>query len=216
MEQSKTCHQCNQIYSLTDFHRDSTRKSGYRDKCKKCVKKDSAFYYDTNKELRLAQVKANAILNAEKRRAYQKQYVLKNRQKLRESAVKRRLNNLAATRAKSREYRKANLEKVRINEANYYARNKEKVIYKQHKRRSLKKGNASYLITAKDLRRLKNSPCFACGSKTNLTMDHIIPIAKGGSHGIGNLMTLCRGCNGQKSARTWMEYRLWLLHSVSP
>ncbi len=40
--------------------------------------------------------------------------------------------------------------------------------------------------------------CAHCGSVQNLTMDHVIPKAVGGTNHINNLQTLCGGCNKKK------------------
>lgn len=40
--------------------------------------------------------------------------------------------------------------------------------------------------------------CAYCGSTKNLTIDHIIPICRGGSDDIKNLQCLCRDCNRKK------------------
>lgn len=43
--------------------------------------------------------------------------------------------------------------------------------------------------------------CKGCGQtnlETNLTIDHIIPLARSGQNDISNLQTLCRTCNQQK------------------
>lgn len=43
-----------------------------------------------------------------------------------------------------------------------------------------------------------NHCCVKCGSKRNLEVDHIIPIAKGGKSSFDNLQTLCHRCNIRK------------------
>lgn len=43
--------------------------------------------------------------------------------------------------------------------------------------------------------------CKACGAETNLTVDHIVPLSKGGTDDLGNLQFLCARCNSSKGAR---------------
>lgn len=43
--------------------------------------------------------------------------------------------------------------------------------------------------------------CRQCGSDDNLTLDHIVPQSKGGSHAEENLQVLCRSCNSAKKNR---------------
>lgn len=43
-----------------------------------------------------------------------------------------------------------------------------------------------------------NHQCRSCGQATKLSIDHIIPLASGGSNDISNLQTLCSQCNSQK------------------
>lgn len=49
---------------------------------------------------------------------------------------------------------------------------------------------------------LSPGKCRKCSSVNQLTIDHIIPVAKGGTHDRSNLQCLCRPCNREKSDRT--------------
>ncbi|BBD58181.1 hypothetical protein NIES2109_09520 [Nostoc sp. HK-01] len=52
--------------------------------------------------------------------------------------------------------------------------------------------------------------CQSCGKtaeETNLTIDHIIPLAQGGQNDISNLHTLCLTCNQAKSDKTDQRFR---------
>lgn len=48
--------------------------------------------------------------------------------------------------------------------------------------------------------------CCQCGSKSNLEIDHIIPLSKGGRHDEDNFQVLCRKCNRTKSNKLDYEY----------
>lgn len=48
--------------------------------------------------------------------------------------------------------------------------------------------------------------CLSCRSTNNISIDHIIPISKGGQHNCLNVQPLCRSCNSKKGARC-TDYR---------
>ena len=47
-----------------------------------------------------------------------------------------------------------------------------------------------------------SNKCLRCGTKENLSIDHIIPRSKGGHNGHRNMQTLCVECNQWKGERT--------------
>jgi len=50
--------------------------------------------------------------------------------------------------------------------------------------------------------------CGYCGGRgKSLECDHVIPIAKGGTNELGNLITACRGCNRKKRDKMLEEWR---------
>lgn len=48
--------------------------------------------------------------------------------------------------------------------------------------------------------------CLACGSTGPLTVDHVIPLSKGGANTLKNLQPLCEACNQAKGTRK-VDYR---------
>lgn len=118
------------------------------------------------------------------------------------------------TYAKNRDVRKARSKNWRANNPERYKEqmrewrenNKQRKQELEHRRRARKQKNGVYLITDKDMRYL-SGPCAYCGSTENITMDHVIPISRGGTHGIGNLVPACLSCNNSKLDKTFAEWK---------
>jgi 5-methylcytosine-specific restriction endonuclease McrA len=61
-------------------------------------------------------------------------------------------------------------------------------------------------------RKLARGICYYCGltfSPKELTMDHIVPIIRGGKSTRGNIVTACKDCNSKKKHMLpieWEEY----------
>jgi 5-methylcytosine-specific restriction endonuclease McrA len=49
--------------------------------------------------------------------------------------------------------------------------------------------------------------CLACGRVAKLTVDHVVPVSRGGSDDISNLQPLCGPCNSRKGNRRIIDYR---------
>jgi 5-methylcytosine-specific restriction endonuclease McrA len=79
-----------------------------------------------------------------------------------------------------------------------------------HKRNIIMRNGDVRTVTDRDWQRLSaryDHRCFYCGKKAKLAMDHIIPVARGGRHAIGNLIPACKNCNSQKRTRLIVEWR---------
>jgi 5-methylcytosine-specific restriction endonuclease McrA len=62
-------------------------------------------------------------------------------------------------------------------------------------------------------RRLAKGVCHYCGRKTaprSLTMDHVVPIARGGRSTKGNVVPACKECNNKKKQLLPMEWEQYL------
>lgn len=54
---------------------------------------------------------------------------------------------------------------------------------------------------AKEVFQRDRYSCQLCGYMQDLTIDHKMPLSKGGSNDLENLWTLCKRCNGKKKDR---------------
>jgi 5-methylcytosine-specific restriction endonuclease McrA len=67
--------------------------------------------------------------------------------------------------------------------------------------------NGSFKVFPHELNQILAQPCFYCGTTEGITIDHLIPISRGGRHSIGNLVASCKSCNSSKGNRTVSEFR---------
>lgn len=96
-------------------------------------------------------------------------------------------------RERSREYRKSHPEVIRTLSA---------------ARRAREKGALGKLSAKEvaDLVRFQGGKCAYCRQITKLTIDHIIPLSRGGRHCRENIQMVCMPCNRAKSARDPIEF----------
>lgn len=80
------------------------------------------------------------------------------------------------------------------------------------KRRAKLANNGIFQISKKDLQRFNNAKCFYC-NEAGTTIDHIIPVSRGGAHSIGNLLPCCKPCNSSKGNKTITEWKKTLRYS---
>jgi hypothetical protein len=59
--------------------------------------------------------------------------------------------------------------------------------------------------------RRDNNACVYCGSKKDLTIDHIVPKSKGGGNTWDNLVTCCITCNSKKGDKLLGETNMRLM-----
>ena len=52
-----------------------------------------------------------------------------------------------------------------------------------------------------------NGHCAYCGKEAKLTLDHVIPLSKGGKHSKDNAVAACAHCNSSKGNRTLAEWK---------
>ncbi|EFK05374.1 HNH endonuclease domain protein [delta proteobacterium NaphS2] len=61
--------------------------------------------------------------------------------------------------------------------------------------------------------RLQKGECYYCGRKVgreNLTMDHVVPLIRGGKSSKGNVVAACKECNNKKKYLLPLEWEAYL------
>jgi len=62
-------------------------------------------------------------------------------------------------------------------------------------------------------RRIADGVCYYCRGRVgsrNLTMDHVVPMARGGRSTRGNLVPACKDCNSKKKSMVPVEWQAYL------
>jgi 5-methylcytosine-specific restriction endonuclease McrA len=216
MTEYKTCKRCGQTQPIGNYHQAKASLDGKRNTCKKCTKELDAArykknasqqreraldYYYQNKEAQLAKHKqrrdSDPVAYAHRRR----QNRLKNLEVYKRLEYEQRLRHRDRRLAQQRLRSKETIELNTI---------------KNNRRRARLASTASYKVSVKEMAKLKSSPCFVCGNLGKKEIDHIIPLSRSGTNGIGNYMALCEPCNASKYNKTFMEWRLYRIKVENP
>lgn len=202
----KKCSKCQEVKPATPeyFHRTSEKKDGLYPSCKVCVRK----YHQANKEALSEYTRQWRAANPERATATTESWVRKNPEKVYVTQRKYYLAHQEESRQRSRNWRTVNRDKSRQTTSQWAKDNPTKRSAKDQRRRARKVGNGGN-YTAKeweDLCELYDYRCLACGEQKPLTVDHVVPLSKGGTNDIDNIQPLCRNCNSIKHDKA-IDYR---------
>lgn len=122
--------------------------------------------------------------------------------------------NDASLRQRKKEYDKAyvqnNREKYNAYQTAYYMNKyhtdadfRAAMLLRTYKRRTL---GTLTVQQWRDICELFDNSCAYCGSKHNLTMDHVVPAAGGGLTEYYNIIPACKSCNSSKNAKDIIEW----------
>ena len=175
-------------------------------------------WYKKNKDHATATRLKYRAENQEKETQYAIAYREANRDRISATQAAYRDKNKAGFKARDAEKYKANTEKCKAYNKNWYANNPDAVSIKNQNRRSrvknvggrLSKGLPQKLIA------LQRGKCACCGLPLgeNYHLDHIMPLALGGTNTDDNIQLLRGECNNQKHAKhpvDFMQERGFLL-----
>ena len=183
-QEVKRCPACQQWLPLNMFTREARKWDSLAGTCKECLRK-------------------RFIPHREARRERSREWGRANPEKILEAC---------------RRYREANPEKVRkAQRRSYGAKREERIEYalrwakknpdkrlaKDQRRRARKRAadGADYTTSEHIAGRIEawGFCCYLCGAAKE-AVDHVIPLAEGGSHWPANLRPVCKSCNSKKGA----------------
>lgn len=200
-------------------------KCGATDRCKKgdckpCKKIRAAKWYEKNRDVirkRCSDWYANNTEQA-KSLALARRCADGQREKAAQKSAKWRENNPEKLKAYREAWYAANAQKVKILNAAYYAANPNVAKLAWQNRRAKKQASGGVLSKglAPKLFKLQKGKCACCEQPLgeNYHLDHIMPLALGGSNTDSNIQLLHQRCNNQKSKKhpvDFMQSRGFLL-----
>lgn len=194
---TKTCNKCKMNKPIDDFSINKRNKTdGRQPKCKACNsqyyaersesinKRVSEHYHNNHERILIERVELRKRPDAKAKKAEQdRKYYLLNK-----SQVQKRY----------RQWAKENREWLSAYHSAW-----------EPKRRFLIEKNGNNSLTKAEVRELFMSHpyCEYCGSVENLSLDHIIPITRGGQHCLENVTVACMTCNTSKNNKLLSEWK---------
>lgn len=177
LENLLVCKWCGIEQPIDEFTFENKAENRRKHYCKACNQKRLQKYYSENRAKLLNQKKQNY-------RADKPKYL-----------------------EKSRQYRKSNPDKVKASMATWINNNPDAIKRNNKKRKAVTRGASAKYISVKEIQKLSTAPCFYCGSTEDIQIDHVVPIARGGTHSIGNLISACKNCNSSKNKWFLTEWK---------
>ena len=200
---TKSCKACDTIKNISEFYKSNQTKDGLTYRCKACRALYVKEYRENNAQKMRESANKSYAKNKEKRNKYGKQYHKDNKEKVNKWV---------------RQYYLDNKERIRDRNKKHHHDNKNNEDYiasktnARHKRRALIITSSDGTVPInifplnKELRELLELQIFKCYScscdiSDNKHLDHHVPLSKGGTHSIDNVVWLCPTCNLQKHAK---------------
>jgi len=214
------CRPCMRAYNKRKYWEDPEkgrqRVKDYADEHRDEVRKRYRRLYWANPEKYRQLSAANQRLNPDRVRAYRLSYWQMNKIQLSEKSRAHRDANpelyqqkdrnahqrrLGTRRAYGKAYYHAHTEAMSLYRKEWNRRNPDRVFEWKARRHAAKLSTQVERINRAIVIERDGSACYICGKvleRHEITIDHVIPLSKGGSHTYDNLRVACRPCNSRK------------------
>lgn len=191
----KTCTKCGIDKDLSCFRKSKKGRFGVLSQCKDCKKISDADYHER-------------VKNTPEYKAKVKKYYEENRQEILDYHKRYNIENSE----KIKEYRKNNKESIAQRFRDWCAKNPEKVRARNLKAKAKRRYGTIGKFTKEDIEKIlmaqrhKCAYCHANLKKIGYHLDHIIPLAKGGTNWPNNIQACCEDCNWEKNAKDPIDF----------
>lgn len=229
----KICTKCKELKTISNFSKNKNNKDGLKFQCKLCDKIEIAAHRKKFPEKAIAYRASYYLKNSDYIKNKMKERYAKSPEKFKAVSRKKYLENPNYAKNYSNQYRIKNIEKVtndlhiwRLNNKKHiqeyskkYALNNHDILRNNWRLRRARKKGAEGTHTANDIKNLQilqKNKCICCKKsiKNKFHVDHIMPLALGGSNSKENIQLLCPHCNVKKHAKhpvDFMQSRGYLL-----
>lgn len=148
---------------------------------------------------------------------YHKEYYQKNREKLLEQGKQNYLQNRKKKIEQAAKRNKTHREEHNAAAAKWRKNNPQKHLEQQRRRRAKKYGcESGPVFTLEELINFYGNYCMYPGcERSDLTIDHIVPLSIGGAHVVWNQQILCVMHNCSKGNRNCTDYRPFIVVDIN-
>ena len=198
----------------------------YREKNKKEISKKDKERYEKNKIVKLKKAKEYNESHKEEKKRYNQEYYKNNKEKIKKYNKKYRQENKKRISEYNKQYRIENIDKLLEYSKEYYKNNKEKSseYYRKYRKENpeicfnndtskrLRKENQGRGITKEQWLEMMDFFNWRCAysdiilNKDNRSIDHIMPLSRGGEHEPWNCVPMEKYLNMNKHANNMEDW----------
>lgn len=196
----KSCTKCRTPKALDQFHTDKRAKDGRRSQCKACSKANTQSWRAANPERDREATRARVAADPEAVAARKAAWLRDNPGKGAEYSRRYRETHPERAAAAKTRYRVMHADRIKALSDAWRAANPDKVRAIDASRRARKLDAVTGPVDYAALR-ASVSDCYLCGRllDSDIHMDHVVPLARGGAHCMDNLRPTHAACNRRKA-----------------
>lgn len=171
-------------------------------------KRDRRAYKKAYDEAHKEQSAAYRISKGDDLKTKKRDYYKSNRERLLANVKKRSIEKRADILEYHRKHYEKNSDRIKKNVEAYRIANPDKKKHLENKRRARKFKNGGSHTLQQRLEKFESlgNVCFYCKKERKLTIDHDLPLSRGGTDDIKNILPCCRPCNSKKHNMTSEEF----------